>query len=268
MIHSSHPRTLFFLSSLAACLTLVIAGYSLFDMSVYKPTTPDPLLPGAVSQDIISMVAAAGLLICLAAIQGGREMAWLIWVGFLGYLFYAYALYCFEGLFNPLYLGYVAILGLTVYALILFFAVANLDSVRPREGKRVPRRGAAFLFLVLVVMFVMLWLSILIPAMQDLLAPDGSTIFVLDLAFFLPLLSIEAVLLFREKPLGDALSIPLLIKVGTLGLSVLIGTLLAPVFGQSLDLASIGIYALVGLGPLLFAVQFVRSLVIGYSSIA
>ena len=96
--------------------------------------------------------------------------------------------------------------------------------------------------------------------MGDRAAPEASTIFVLDLAFFLPLLAIEAVLLFKSDPLGDALVIPILIKVGILGLSVMASTLFAPRFGQEFELASVGIYALMGFGPLLFVVPFLRSL--------
>ena len=112
-------------------------------------------------------------------------------------------------------------------------------------------------------MFVFLWLSILLPAMRSRIPPAASTIFVLDLAFFLPLLTIEAGLLFKKEALGDALVIPILIKVGTLGVSVLLGTLIAPWFGQEIDVASVGIYALLGIGPLLFAVPFLRSLGVG-----
>ncbi len=178
----------------------------------------------------------------------------------LGYLFYAYALYSFDGVYNQLYLFYIAIVGLVVYALISFFMSANLGTIRPRLGRKPPRKPAAVLFLLLVAMFAGLWFSIILPAMGDRIAPEANTIFVLDLAFFLPLLTIEAVLLFRSNPLGDALAIPILIKVGTLGLSVLASTLFAPRFGQEFDLASVGIYALLGFGPLLFVVPFLRSM--------
>jgi len=170
-----------------------------------------------------------------------------------------------HGVYNQLYLFYIAIVGLVVYALISFFMVADLDTVQPRPGKKPPQKLAAVLFLLLVAMFAGLWLSIIIPAMGDRVAPDVSTIFVLDLAFFLPLLTIEAVFLFRGTLLGDALAIPILVKVGTLGLSVLLGALFAPWFGQEIDLASVGIYALLGLGPLLFVVPFLRSMHIAQS---
>jgi hypothetical protein len=260
MVSASKRKIPFTLSTLAALLTLGVAGYSLLNLSVYSPSTPDALIPGAASQDLVSFLSALGLLLCITLIHRGQEMAWLIWVGLLGYLFYAYALYSFEGVYNQLYLFYIAIVGLVIYALISFFMGADLATIRSRPGKKPPRKPAALLFLLLVVMFAFLWLSIIIPSMGDRVPPEASTIFVLDLAFFLPLLTIEALLLFRSDPLGDALVIPILVKVGTLGLSVLLGALLAPLFGQAIDLTSVGIYALLGFGPLLFVVPFFRSM--------
>lgn len=260
MIKISDRRALFLLSGLAAVAVLCVAGYGMLNLDVYKPMTPDSLMPGTVSQDLVSVIAAVGLLLCIGLVQRGREWAWLIWVGLLGYVLYAYALYCFERLYNPLFLGYVAIFGLCVYALIGFFRSADLSKIGPVPDRRdPPRRAAAALFLVLVAMFLFLWLSILLPAMRDRIAPEGSAIFVMDLSFFLPLLTTVAVLLLKKHPLGDALVIPLLIKVGTLGVSVLLATLFAERFGQPFDISSVGIYGLLGLGPLAFVIPFWRS---------
>jgi hypothetical protein len=230
------------------------------DLSVYQPSTPENLMPGAASPDLVSFLAAVCIFLCITLIRRGRETAWLVWVGFLGYLFYAYAIYSFEGVYNQLYLFYIAILGLVTYSAIIFFMRADLGTVRPRSGRKPPRTATAFLLLLLVAMFLFLWLSILLPVMRDRVPPDGGTIFVLDLAFFLPLLVIEAVLLFRSESLGDALAIPVLVKISTLGLSVFLGALLAPLFGQEIDVASVGIYALLGFGPLIFALLFLRSI--------
>ncbi len=266
MVSLSDRRVLFLLSGLAAMVALCVAGYGLLNLDVYQPMTPDSLMPGTVSQDLISVIAAVGLLLCIALVRRGQEWAWLIWVGLLGYVLYAYALYCFERVYNPLFLGYVATFGLCVYALIGFFRSADLAKIELVAGRKAPpRRAAAVLFLALVALFLFLWLSILIPAMRDRLAPDGSSIFVLDLSFFLPLLVIEAVLLFKRRPLGDALAIPILIKVGTLGLSVLLGALVAPWFGQDIDVASVGIYALLGVGPIALVCPFWRTLRVGHT---
>lgn len=260
MVLASRRNIPFLLSTVAALLTLGVAGYSLFDLSLYSPSTPERMIPGAASQDLVSVLSAIGILLCMWAVQRGREKAWLICIALLGYLFYAYALYCFEGVYNPLYLFYIAILGLVVYALGSFFVFADLDAVRLQAGKKPPRKATAVLLLLLVAMFAGLWLSIMLPAMAERVVPEASTIFVLDFALVLPLLVIEAFLLFKSAPLADTLAFPLLVKVGSLGVSVLLGALFAPLFGQPLDWPSVGIYAIMGLIPLLFALPFWRAL--------
>lgn len=252
---------LFSLSGIAALLVLCIAGFSLLDQSVYVPSTPQEFIPGAVSQDVISFVCGMGLIACIVLIRRGVNSAWLIWLGLLGYLFYAYALYSFDRVYNFFFLGYVAIIGLCVYAIICFFMRARLDFVRPIDTQpKGLRVGAVVLFLVLTLMFFGLWMSILIPAMQSRVPADGTPIFVLDLAFVLPLMLIEAWMLARRVPLGDVLVIPLLMKIGTLGVSVMLGALIAPLFNQPLEFGSIAIYALLGVGPLALVIPFFKSM--------
>ena len=261
MIDGKGRRRLFVLSTLIALVALGIATYSLIDMSVYEPSTPTSLLPGAASQDVISIVAALGLLGCMLLLRQGRDKAWLLWAGLIGYLFYAYALYSFDRVYNPLFLGYVALVGLCIYSLIAFFRQADLERyVSEKTDRTPPRRTSATLLLILAAMFAFLWLSILVPAMRDRVSPDGNAIFVMDLSFFVPLLVIEAVLLLRKRRLGDALAVPLLMKMGILGFSVMLGALLAPAFGQPLEPGSVGIYALLGLGPLSLVVPYLRSI--------
>lgn len=261
MVTISERSVLFVLSGIASIIALGVAGYSLTHPSIYRELIPDRFLPGTFSQDMVSVLAAFGLLLCIGLIRRGRSIAWLVWTGLLGYLFYAYALYSFDRLYTPLFLFYLAIMGCTIYALILFFRCADLSVLQLRPGrKHPPRKPVAALFLLLAVLFVVLWLSIIIPGMRDRTPPEGNSILVLDLAFVLPLLAIEARLLAEKAPLGDVLAIPILIKAGTLGLSVLIGTLLAPWFNQEIQFGSVLIYALMGGGPLLLILPFLRAL--------
>ena len=106
----------------------------------------------------------------------------------------------------------------------------------------------------LVAMFVTVWLSLIIPGIQAQQPPDGATIFVIDLAFVLPLLAIVAVMLIRHQPMGALLAPTVLIKVATLDCSVLLGTLIAPFFSQSLDWGSVGVYAVMDLGSAALAI--------------
>ena len=231
--------------------------------ALYMPFTPDKLLPGTVSQDIVSFLAALGLLASNWAIHRRIQRAWLLWVALLGYLFYAYALYSFDHIYNPLYLLYIALTGLALYSLIFFFMWLDPDTVVRLDLAKTPRLAIAVYLLMLVAMFVTVWLSLIIPGIQAQQPPDGATIFVIDLAFVLPLLAIVAVMLIRHQPMGALLAPTVLIKVATLGCSVLLGTLIAPFFSQSLDWGSVGVYAVMGLGSAALAIFVLMHVVLG-----
>ncbi len=102
----------------------------------------------------------------------------------------------------------------------------------------------------LVVLFNALWLSQLLPAIAARQPLPGQTIFVLDPAFALPLTGLTAWLLWRGSPLGDLLTIPMLMKVAVLGVSVFLGTLYTLAFFEGSFLPSdLALYALMGFGP-------------------
>ena len=235
------------LSSLAALLALGLSLSGLAWPDQYQPMTPARLMPGTLSQDVVSLAAALGLLgLSRPLSQPGPARLWLVWLGLLGYLAYAYGLYAFETVVNPLYLGYVAVFGLALWSVFVFFARADRSLVRPVAP---PRRVTAMLFALLAALFFGLWLSILIPATASRTPPEGATIFVFDLAFALPALVACAALLWRGGPWGDLLALPLLMKLATLGLSVLIGTLIGPLWGVPAALTDVATYAVLALLP-------------------
>lgn len=260
MIISENQKGLLLLSMTSAILTGIVSSIGIINPKIYLPMTPQEMLPGAVSQDIISLVAAMGLLAAILAIKKGFNRAWLIWLGFSGYLLYAYAIYSFDRVYNNFFLLYVAIFGLSVYIIIIFFKNADLACFEGTVKRSLPRKIVGAYFIILVLMFFMVWMSQILPGIQKHEPPVGNSIFVLDLSFFLPLLTIGAVLLLKKKPFGDFLAAILLIKIGTLGFSVFLGELLRPFFQQELDPPMIALFAFLGLGALFFAVIFLHRL--------
>ena len=79
--------------------------------------------------------------------------------------------------------------------------------------------------------------------------PEGATIFVFDLALVLPALTVAAVLLWRRARWGDILALPLLMKAGSIGLSVLLGTLIAPAWGLAFSPGEVATYAVLTFLP-------------------
>lgn len=249
---SLHPRpgqplTLGVLAALTAGLA---AAAGLVVPDLYAPHTPPEFMPGAASQDMLTLAATTLSLWLTVRIRRGETRAWLPWLGLMGYFVYAYALYAFERVYNPIYPGYLAALGLALWAILTFLTGAGLRFVS--AGPTPPRRALATVFSLLAALFLLLWLGIVLPASLSREPPRGNTIFVLDLVMMIPLLLVAARLLWRADPIGDTLALPLTVKMATLGLSVLLGALITPLWGQPFMLADVLIYAALGLGPLAF----------------
>ena len=259
MIVPSVAPLLLRLSDAAAVLTLGAVGAALILPAPYA-AVPDHLRPGAWSQDTISAPAALALLAVNSRLRQGWAKGWLIWAGLVGYLIYAYGLYSFDRVMNPAYPLYLVVLALSVFALVLF-----VRTVEPAKLTRAhhppPRRAVAGLFGLLVVLFTALWLSQLLPAMAARQPLPGHTIFVLDLAFALPMTGLAAWLLWRSHPIGDLLAIPLLMKVAVLGVTVFLGTFYTwAFFDGPLMPFELALYALMGFGPAALIWPFWRGL--------
>jgi hypothetical protein len=252
-----HPTLPLFLSGCVAALAFLAAGAGLTNLELYRPTTPPQFIPGTVSQDIGTVVVAVGLVVLVAGITRGNARWWLLWLGALGYLAYGYAIFIFEAVLNPLYPAYLAIFSLSLWAIIAFFARLQPDALFATNP---PRRSTAAIFFVLAAMFLVLWSAILLPAMQSGKRPDGLTINILDLTIVLPLLVLVGVLLLQKAPIADVLAIPLLIKAGSIGVSVLGGTLISPIFGFPITLGYIAVYAVLGFGPILLILPWWRAI--------
>jgi len=248
------------IGALAAALAVLVAAFSLMNTQIYTGHVAARMMPGTVSQDLFSVIVGAVLLGLCGVLRRRDGVLWLFWMGCVGYLAYAYAIYAFEAVITPLFLLYVAILGLSIWSAIAFLARVDLGALR---AGRPPRRLTAALFGMLVVMFLFLWMTILIPAIHEGTRAEGNTIFILDLSFVLPLLAVAAVMLVASAPMGDLLAIPLLIKAGSLGLSVLLGTLLSPLYGLPAPLSEIVTYTILGCLPLLLIPGWLRHLRVG-----
>src|SRR5947209_14323870 len=110
-------KTALWLSVLVAILVLLASGAGLLLTSTYARETASWAVQG-IGQDIVNLVAALALLITASLVNKGSVKAFLVWSGVLLYLIYAYVIYAFDVHFNRLFLVYVAILGLSFYALV------------------------------------------------------------------------------------------------------------------------------------------------------
>jgi hypothetical protein len=224
-------KTVLWLSVLAALLVLLASVSGIFLTSIYARETPYWAVQG-IGQDIVNIVAVALLLIAVYFVNKGSVKAFLVWSGVLLYLIYAYVIYAFDVHFNRLFLVYVAIPGLSFYALVGSVIHLHLDKYQTSFSATTKARAVSVFLLVLGVVFYLLWLSEEIPALltgkipQSVMAANLPTnpVHVLDVALYLPAMIITGVLLWRRKLLGFLLAGPLLV------FSILTGTAILAIF--------------------------------------
>ncbi len=205
-VRPAHLRLSMAAALLAAAAS--VTGLATADR-VYGQETSD-LVGVSMAQDIITVGVVAPSLIILGTLAArGSLRAYLCWLGCVAYTVYSYVIYAFAIHFGPLFLPWVAVLGLSFFALITNLTTVDTAAVQQRFRGR-SLRVTGWTLVVLAVLFALLWLSEIIP---DLLSSRGSTsaqvwliptnpVHVLDLAIFLPAVLISAISLLHRRGLG------------------------------------------------------------------
>jgi hypothetical protein len=180
---------------------------------IYAGETPNWSAQG-VGQDIGNLVAFPVLLVLTYLAIRGSLRAYLACVGVLAYSVYTYAIYAFDIHFGPLFLAYVAVFGLSIWALI--GALTGLDVVRVKESfdGRAPVRSTSILLIFVGTAFSLLWLSEIVPSMLDGTKPGSlvdaglatNPVHVLDLSLLLPSAIVAGLLLWRGHAWGYVLT--------------------------------------------------------------
>jgi hypothetical protein len=195
----------------------------------------------AVGQDIANAFLYPALLALALLAARGSLRAYLAWAGLLAYSVYTYAVYAFATHFGPLFLLHIAILGLSVYALIGSLTSIDAARVKAAFGETAPVRQTAWVLNALVLVFCALWLSSDIPATlrnvpSNELREAGvltNPVHVLDLAIFIPALALTAVFLLRGRPLGFVLAPVLLVAAIGIDIAVVSLSIVLTHRGQS-----------------------------------
>lgn len=202
------------LSHMAAVLMAFGAVVGLLaPASIYGSETT-ALKDAATAQDLVGLVVVAPLLVVLGTTaRRGSLRSWLCWLGLLSFTAYNFAIYAFSVHFGPLFLVWVAVLGLSVFALVGGLMALDATQLTTRFAKTAVRLPGWFMVMA-AALFTLMWLGEVVP---DLLAdrPSSSAadwdvpsnpVHVLDLGIFLPAVLVSAVLLLHRKWFGYATS--------------------------------------------------------------
>jgi hypothetical protein len=208
----------------------------LADRGVYGDETEN-WATQARGQDIGNLVAVVTLLLSGFRRHRGSHRAALVWLGTLFYLVYAYVVYSMAVHFNALFLVYVAVLGLSSYA--VMFSVNGLRAENASYHEPAARQVAGYTCMAIGVLFGLLWLSELVPATLSGEAPQSvidaglwvNPIHVIDLAVLLPALIIAGWQTVQGKASGQFFVGPLLTFSVLMGISIVAAMVLMTVKG-------------------------------------
>ena len=255
------------LSALAVPLAAVAAAAGLAVPGLYRDAAV--LVPQARGQDLVTLVVGVPLLLgALVPARRGSARARLLWLGALGYLAYTYSSYAFGARFNPLFLVYVALMGLTIYGLVLGLAGTDAPALAARFRRGAPTRLVGAFLLAVAALMAFVWLADIVPAtvgggvpqaVREAETPTG-VIHVLDLALVLPALAIAGVLLLRHAPWGYVLAGVLLVKAATLGLAILAMGLFLYLAEQTWTPGLVGLFAALTLGASGLTAAYLRAI--------
>ena len=200
----------------------------------------------------------------------GSLRAYLLWLGVLTFTVYNYVIYTFSIPFGPLFFLWVAVLGLSTYALIGGLVAIDHGAVAARFTSRRAVTVVAWFLIVTAVLFGLLWLSEDLPALlagdrpQSLIdmALPTNPVHILDLAFFLPAVVATGVLLLRRTPLAYTLAPPLIVFLLLTGVPILLTPVVQAARGDEAAwgvAVPIGTLTAICLGMLIWLLSSVRA---------
>ncbi|HYF30212.1 MAG TPA: hypothetical protein VD993_03740 [Chitinophagaceae bacterium] len=180
-----------------------------YGKGLYKHMSAE-VAPQGIAQDYITLFAGVPLLIiALFIARKGSVKGMYLLAGTLGYFLVTYLFYTAMGMYNKMFLVYIALMGTSFYAFILTILHFNLNELKNIFKQHTPVKTVGGFLIFTSICIALLWLGIIVPPLLDGTIIPGqvehyTTLIVqgLDLGILLPAAFISGILLVRKKPSG------------------------------------------------------------------
>jgi len=169
------------------------------------------------------------LLVSQQLAQRSSLRAALLWLGSLGYMLYNYVFYLYGSAFNAFFLGYAALVALSLYALVLGLMTVDVEELRRKFSAKTPVKWiGGFLMFIAVMLGGMelsraasFWFSGQVP--MDIIKTGHPTavVYAADLTLIIPAMALAAVLLWQRRPWGYLLGALMVVKGATYPLALI-----------------------------------------------
>lgn len=217
------------------------------------------------ANDLVTLVVGLPLLaISFWLTQRGSLRGRLMLAGTLGFILYTYITMTFGAHYNALFLVYVALFSLSLFAFVLVMISFDLETLPAHFSAKLPRGWIAGLLFFAAAFLTLAWLGRIAAAFAPGAVPaleNTTSMFVqaMDLGLIVPGCILAGVLLLRRRPWGYLLASVGLTKFLTLGVAVsLMGLNMARV-GAPVSAVELGIFPIITLLNLIMAIALLRN---------
>jgi hypothetical protein len=229
------------LSILAAALAMAGSAITLLSQQLYDDLTT-AFLPQALAQDLVNLLVVSPAMIILAVLAlRGSSRAYLLWLGTLLFTAYNYVIYTIGIPFGPLFLLWVGVLGMSIFALLGGAACINRDELLVTYRSARAAKVSGWALIVIALMFGALWLSEDVPALLNGTTPQSlvdqgmitNPVHVLDLAFFLPAVVAIGALWLRRNVRAATAAPSFIVFLVLTGVPILVTPIVQAVRGET-----------------------------------
>ncbi|MCF7932315.1 MAG: hypothetical protein K9K93_04020 [Acholeplasmataceae bacterium] len=215
--------------------------------------------------DLITLVIGVPLLITsVVHMIKGSFKAHLVLLGTIGYVLYTYTSYVFLWMYNPLFIMYVALMSMSLFALILLMMSVSVESIKDRFKETLPVRFIAIYQIVIGAMIGLLWLGKIAPTLTDGAAPEGiehyTTLVIqgLDLGIVVPVAILSGMLLLKGRPMGYLLTSLVAVKGFTILLAISAMIVNQLMNGVEVSLVELVLFPVFNVFAIIVFIMFIR----------
>lgn len=201
--------------------------------------------------DFVTLVLGIPLLILSFYLSTKRSIrASLLLSGTLAYFLYTYTSYTFLWMYNRLFLVYIALMALSLYAFILSVISFDTAKLRMYFKQGIPVRFLAGYQFFLAFGVSLMWLGRIVPSIFSGMAPEGlehyTTLVIqgMDLGIIVPSAVVSGILLLKRNSFGYLLSSIIIFKSITMLAAITAMMVNMVMHGVEMNLIEITVFSL------------------------
>ncbi len=218
------------------------------------------------ANDLVTLALGLPLLaVSFWLAQRGSLRGRLLLAGTLGFILYTYMSMCFGAAYNRLFLVYVALFSLSLFAFILSMMSFDLATLPAHFSGNLPRGWIAGLLWFVAAFLTLAWLGRIAATFAPGAIPalDNTTsmfIQAMDLALIVPLCILAGVLLLRRSAWGYLLASVALMKFLTMGIAVSLMGLNMARAGVPISAVELVVFPAIALANLVIVAVLLKSI--------